>query len=361
MEDWLGDLSLVLKILGFGQGLFLSIVLLKNKNIKPENYYLIFLLFSFSIIILYSIYKPSVYKDHLNLFDILSNTIVLAIGPSVYLYIKTKQNNVGIIKKSILHYFPFLLIFITDSVTFLFSQSEESFFNRNLFLIGPIIFYTSYPYYLFLSLKIINKVKSELENLKWMKTAIWVMHLPWLYIFILHLIKYIFGTPIPDFFKLNISLFFAFCTFYFSYIHSSGEIGFAKKNRYESSKLEESDLQLKITKIKKSIEENKLYLDQNLSLSQVSNITGISTREVSLTINQATRMSFNDFINSYRVEYFKKILEEPKSQTYTTLALAEKCGFKSSSTFYKAFKKKTGITPSEYKKTNKELQKPNRN
>ena len=56
-------------------------------------------------------------------------------------------------------------------------------------------------------------------------------------------------------------------------------------------------------------------------------------------------------INEYRLEEVKKSLEDPKHQNYTVLAIAYDAGFNSKSTFNDYFKKSTGMTPSQYKKT----------
>ena len=61
------------------------------------------------------------------------------------------------------------------------------------------------------------------------------------------------------------------------------------------------------------------------------------------------QQSFIDYINSYRVEAFKQRIKNKELNNYTMVAIAENCGFKSSSAFYAAFKKLTGVTPKQYK------------
>ena len=59
--------------------------------------------------------------------------------------------------------------------------------------------------------------------------------------------------------------------------------------------------------------------------------------------------SFFDLINSYRIEEAKKMIKEPEDEKMTISEVMYKVGFNSKSSFNTAFKKYTGLTPSEYK------------
>ena len=61
--------------------------------------------------------------------------------------------------------------------------------------------------------------------------------------------------------------------------------------------------------------------------------------------------NFFDFINGYRIKEAKRLLVDPKGELLTILAIAEEVGFNSKSSFNTAFKKITGMTPTEYKKS----------
>ena len=62
-------------------------------------------------------------------------------------------------------------------------------------------------------------------------------------------------------------------------------------------------------------------------------------------------MNFFDFINSYRIEMAKELIINPLPHTRTILDIAMESAFNSKSAFYSAFKKQTGITPAEFKKS----------
>jgi AraC-like DNA-binding protein len=60
--------------------------------------------------------------------------------------------------------------------------------------------------------------------------------------------------------------------------------------------------------------------------------------------------NFAEFINSYRIEEAKRILKSAKWAQQKIAAVAFEVGFNTTVTFYRAFKKHTNITPTQYKK-----------
>ena len=99
-----------------------------------------------------------------------------------------------------------------------------------------------------------------------------------------------------------------------------------------------------------SMEKEKLYLNTDLNLSVLANTLEISSGYLSQIINQKEGKSFYDFINSYRVEEVKHLIENPSFSHYSLLAIGLEAGFNSKSTFNATFKKQVGMTPSQYKK-----------
>lgn len=61
-----------------------------------------------------------------------------------------------------------------------------------------------------------------------------------------------------------------------------------------------------------------------------------------------SKKSFYDYVNEYRVDEFKRLVEVVDTSRYTLSALAEQCGFSSRASFFRHFKSITGCTPAEY-------------
>jgi len=104
-------------------------------------------------------------------------------------------------------------------------------------------------------------------------------------------------------------------------------------------------------RIKNLMTEKELFKNPNLNMSILSEATGLSNSYLSQIINQKDGQNFFDFVNGYRVEDVKIKMSDPSFEHYTILGLAQEAGFKSKSTFNAVFKKMTGKTPSEFKKS----------
>jgi AraC-like DNA-binding protein len=102
-----------------------------------------------------------------------------------------------------------------------------------------------------------------------------------------------------------------------------------------------------IKKITKAIEEDQVFLDPEISLSELAIRLKTNNSLLSAAINQHFGKNFNDFINYYRVVAFQTAVKSPKNQHLTLLAIALDCGFNSKATFNRAYKKATGNAPSE--------------
>ena len=92
----------------------------------------------------------------------------------------------------------------------------------------------------------------------------------------------------------------------------------------------------------------KAYQNPTLTLLDVAQHMNISTKRVSQIINQGFGMNFNDFVNDYRTQAVIDQIQSGNHTIYTLLGIAYECGFNSKSTFNRAFKKHTGLTPREY-------------
>ncbi|WP_271784829.1 helix-turn-helix domain-containing protein [Aquimarina algiphila] len=99
------------------------------------------------------------------------------------------------------------------------------------------------------------------------------------------------------------------------------------------------------------MKEAKIYRDANLGLDSMSTELNISGNYLSQLVNKVTGRNFTDYVNGFRIEDAKSKLRNPEFTNYTIIAIALESGFNSKSTFYSAFKKLTGISPKEYRKT----------
>lgn len=92
----------------------------------------------------------------------------------------------------------------------------------------------------------------------------------------------------------------------------------------------------------------KPYLEPELSLANLARRLHTNPVVLSQVINTGAGKNFNDFVNQYRVEEFKRQVQNPANAHLSFLGLALDCGFNSKATFNRAFRKGTGQSPGEF-------------
>jgi AraC-like DNA-binding protein len=129
-----------------------------------------------------------------------------------------------------------------------------------------------------------------------------------------------------------------------------------EKNRFARPGPDENKINMIAKKVVALLEEEKLYQETELTLQQLSDKLGLHTYQVSQAINEGLKKNFYDLVNNYRVEEAKRLLLHPKNVNYTVLSVGFEAGFNSKTTFNTVFKKFTGVTPTEYRDKQKQLQ-----
>ena len=97
------------------------------------------------------------------------------------------------------------------------------------------------------------------------------------------------------------------------------------------------------------MEEERLYLNSGLKLSDVATAAGCTRNVLSACINSLRHCSFSQFVNTYRVEHAKQLLSQPDTRPSEVWM---ETGFANETTFFRAFKAIVGMTPSEWKSSN---------
>jgi AraC-like DNA-binding protein len=106
-----------------------------------------------------------------------------------------------------------------------------------------------------------------------------------------------------------------------------------------------------IKKLEKYFQTQKTYLQPNLAISQVAVETQIPNRDLSYIINNYYQKRFNDYLNEMRLTHFLSKIDANTLDNLTIEAIAFDSGFSSKTSFYRAFNRFYGCTPSEYIET----------
>ena len=98
------------------------------------------------------------------------------------------------------------------------------------------------------------------------------------------------------------------------------------------------------------MEQQQVYLNQNLKLNDVAVILNTNRNIISNCINSQKGISFSQFVSNYRVKHAQKLMRQQPDQKITEVWM--RSGFSSESAFFRSFKTATGMTPSEWKESN---------
>lgn len=117
---------------------------------------------------------------------------------------------------------------------------------------------------------------------------------------------------------------------------------------YRTTRLSDEECKRLLRLLVKIMNTDKPYTNPDMKSSDLASMAGTSSHALSFLFNQYLHKSYYDFVNEYRVNEFKRLVNETDISRYTLTALSEQCGFSSRASFFRHFKAITGITPAEF-------------
>ena len=306
--------------------------------------------------------------------------IQLTIFPLYFLYAKyLTGESEKFYKKDWIHFLPFILykIFL---ISFYFMNKNEifDFLNSSLISNHPLqyiifnwIIILQGLIYLILVIVRVKKRDEFIENhfssnyeikLDWLKNASYLGILTTLVFLIENIMLFINNSPSETFGLSSVAA--------SVYIYAIGYLGLSRSgvftelesiedyelekeeltyDKYEKSGLSNEKADEYYQKLILLMDEEKIFNQNKLTLSELAEFISISSHNLSEVINSKTGMNFFDFINRYRIEEVKREIIKPENDNLTILAIAMDAGFNSKSSFNTLFKKYVGSTPSKYR------------
>jgi AraC-like DNA-binding protein len=302
---------------------------------------------------------------------------VLLIPPVLYLYTRSLlDRSFQLSKKDGWHFVPALLyliyslfIFISDryqlSATAFYADGRDKdfaawyqfagFLSLSIYVMASLRFYRLYR-------RLTYQISSAADSLQFT----WAYHLLIALVFLL-LIRLIFFFSNPEWDQFGKKFWYYCCfsiLFYVisvnGYMNSIRSITSIRDDQelepapdkhpvtaQEAASIPEADLAL-MEQVNQLIEKECLYENPTLTLQELANVCHVAPKKLSATINLVQQMNFNDYINKYRTEAVIRKMAAGEHNLQTLLGIAYDCGFNSKSTFNRAFKKQTGLTPRDY-------------
>ncbi len=368
------------------QGFLLVILLFTRGANKAANLVLGILVGTLSLDLLQAAYTLShMYEEYPHLMGITYNFPFLY-GPFFYLYARlltSEQRRLE--RKNLLHFLPFVLLVAYTCPVYFMSGAEKIQFihlmNTSRPLQYAIIDHLKPVHgfiYTVLASRVVARHNRRIKdafsnidriNLLWLQSLTAAVAIIW---------SIVVGSVIAgSFFDLHFSGFDY--AIYFSVsilIYAIGYIGLLQPAvlrqeageqlrpggnadrdpleegapRYTKSGLAEGtrdEIQRSLTRM---MEEEKPYLDGDLTLGKLAGMLSVSPHNLSEVINTRMNINFYDFVNAYRVNEVKRRLQDPDAEKFSLLSIAFDSGFKSKTSFNAIFKKQTQMTPSQYRK-----------
>lgn len=383
----------ILVLLNFAaalQGFFLTYLIAQNKPRDKRSCVLGLLTFVLSLSLLGGVYGLSGYYKVFPHFTNVADPLFLLYGPLLFVYIYVLTHN-HLPKYYFLHAFPFLIYVFAFIPLYLKSGEEKIQFVEAIFLndhvplkallmqLGRVIHISIY---IVVSLGLVRtyqqKIKDNFSDIEKISLE-QAKRLLYLFLLVLlgALVAFVLGYFLSYSFSISnniIGLFvgvliyaLAYSTWNKQHVHLGKTVGkpsapdlseekttlaeeFDKQKGRRVLVLSEEQFHDFSKRLERAVEQEKLFIENEISLAELSKKIAIQPYQLSELISRLYGESFFDFINRHRIEEIKSRLQDPESETFSLLGIAMDCGFNSKSSFNTAFKKFTGQTPSEYRK-----------
>jgi AraC-like DNA-binding protein len=364
------------------QGIFLSYLLFNKRSESKEYRVLALLVLVMSIGLLGAVLGLSGYYKQFPHLMRIGDPMGLLLGPLLYLYIYLLTQG-KTPKYFLLHLIPFALYVLSIIPFYTLSASEKIAFGETIFLNKQqstlaltiqVVRSVHVMVYIISGLLLIKRFDKLLEN-NFSETKKIDLHKCqdllrlFFVICLVSIIIFIAGFFIPFHFVMAnnlVGLAISILIYILAYMSWSRPefkvqqlvpLSAEQNSDYTEEKsrstlhLSDEHYQKLSSQLEKLIVDDKVYLESELSLAQLSEKLKIQPYQTSELISRQYQESFFDLINRNRIDEVKRRLHDPAFSHLSILGVALDCGFNSKSSFNTAFKKFTGQTPSQYRST----------
>lgn len=369
--DLLGVVTVISLFVSFFLAFFLLTVKTAHKNSNR--------IFSFFLIIsAIDISEPliSLITDRPSNIGMFRNTVAFLQIPAFYLYVLSVcYSDFKWKSKYLSHLIPFLIVNLVlaprfysvdlaSKLDFIVNRQNmmELQFTHWLFHFQIVSYFTA----VFLLLRKAKKLYLEnnsgesLNSYHWLFQFTSVLGVFYLVVILKNIFKFSDYPYISDWIKIVIlvSQLFIICWYLYKALNNPGlfrnidsKLKLVSDLILEENKIDPETLNEDLLKLKKYMFDEKPFLNPALTIQDISKEMNVPVRELSVLINHQLGHHFYDFVNTYRIENAMEMLKDSTKSKVTILEILYEVGFNSKSSFNTAFKKHTGNTPTEYRKS----------
>lgn len=353
-------LSHVLLVLFGCQSLFLSVFLFLTPRGSRKSNLVLGLLFLFLALQVFFIYLYGWYPFGLRIYRV-TFLIGAWVGPLLFLYIKSlpisKDNSLSFGNNKFVYLLPFLFWLIVP-----FAERNRTLEVYDVFLCSFFFIYALF----YLNRRVRERPDSENHRHQSAIRWAWIVLVIMLVIQALDAaelgIRFVTGSHPFDnlIFYVEILLLLILVNYFIYFGAAKADIfmGITEQShpsrtrpKYATVEMSRDESRTLYGVIVSLLEEEQLYLQQRLKITDLAHRLDVPVNKVSRSINENAGQSFSELVNVRRIEYAKKLLANPENEE-KLFAIAIDSGFNNKVSFYKNFKHFEGMSPSEYRKRN---------
>jgi AraC-like DNA-binding protein len=369
----MGPISVII-LLGIVQGFFLGslLILIDSPNRRANRFLgLLFICFSISISHFF-LKREDLYPAFPHLVG-LPFPVLFLFGPLFYFYVRVlTDRTLKLHPLQLLHALPFVLMVLAALPLYLSSAEEKLAYTRGLddatgvhmgLILGAVqvvhisVYVMAVRHNLRKYDRRIRDTNSSIEkiNLRWL----WIGTTNFIVVFgmiLAFILIQALGAHVLPIYDVAVPISVSIIIYSMGYIglrqpaiFSPQEESSTTARKYEKSTLTADKGRELAARLKEYMDRERPYLDSELTLPGLAERLAVPPHHISQVVNESLGLNFFDFVNGYRVEEARRLLQDPAKSAYTVLAVAEEAGFNSKTAFNTAFKKLTGQTPSAFR------------
>ncbi|GIQ60239.1 hypothetical protein Flavo103_33750 [Flavobacterium collinsii] len=341
------ELLFFFSALGVFNGVILSVYFFFFTTKKfLTNYFLGALLFALSIRIGKSVFvyfHPTLPKMYLQI----GLTACFFIGPCLYYFLKSAVAEINIMPKSWKLILLFWALFI-GTIGFLYPYEYYPELWRTYFV--KAIYFQWFIYVVVSGFmikgilqKIISRKHKATPSEMWFGT-LFLGNFLLLFFYFLAIMRGPAATYISG--AIVFSLLFYLIISILLYRKKTDDLFLLNGSKNSGKKINSAEAEIFAQKLESVMNEKVLYKNPNLTLQDLSKEINISSHQLSQLLNNNLGKNFTSFVNEFRIKEACEIIA--LNDKLTLESIGYDVGFNSKSTFFAAFKKYTGTTPSNY-------------
>ena len=362
------SLPAVFCLLGVAQALLLAIVLFTiRRGNRIANRLLGALVVTIAITVSASVLRDTDYFRVFPHLTRINHPFDFLGAPLLFLYIKALISQSKILeKKAYLHFLPavacalFLTPYYLQSAAYklAYHSSVQWYYYRSAFVLLQFLIY--FGFMIAMLVRYSRKLNTRSgRSEKAVLFQVRFLIISFLSLWVIGILRYAIDLRYPAYIPQTVLILPVVATFVvYSLVYLSittpevldADKDPAPERKYQKSTLTQERAERYLAKLRRAMDDEKLYTDGDLTLQSLAAKLGIPAQHLSQVVNEKLNQNILDFINLYRVEEAKRRLLDPARSHLTILSIAEEVGFNSKSSFNSVFKRYTNTTPSEFRR-----------